>query len=84
MSTTTAETATTALPPDWAGDHTALVHVLWRARNAGLLAEDSKTIDKLASFIRSSAYQRAVQELSAAGQPPVTFTPDPARPDYWH
>ena len=60
------------------------MHVLWRAKNAGLLTATSAQIDQLASYIRRSAYQRAVQELSAVGQPPVTFTADPDHPDYWH
>ncbi|GEL48578.1 hypothetical protein CHO01_36940 [Cellulomonas hominis] len=67
------------LPQAWQGDHTALVHVLWAARHKGMTLAGA---DELASFIRRSEYHRAVQELSAAGMPPVRFaegfTPDDA------
>lgn len=65
----------TAVPDVWRGDHTALVHVLWEAKHQGLSLDDA---DELATLIRRSDYQRAVQELAAAGRPPVVF--DPAAP----
>lgn len=71
----TATPSAPEVPPVWRGDHTALVHVLWAAKRDGLTLDDA---DKLATFIRSSGYQRAVQELAAAGRPPVVF--DPAVP----
>lgn len=60
----------------WEGDHTALVHVLWDAVNEGLIPRGTDC-DVLARHIRRSEYQWAVQELSAAGQPPMVFTERP-------
>lgn len=73
MSADTPVTGQAQIPEVWRADHTALVHVLWEAKHAGLSLDDA---DELARLIRSSEYQRAVQELSAVGKPPVVFDRD--------
>lgn len=72
MTASTPGTQPADVPEVWRGDHTALVHVLWHAEHEGLTLDDA---DELARLIRGSEYQRAVQELAAAGRPPVVFDP---------
>jgi hypothetical protein len=46
----------------WEGDHTALVHVLWSARNAGLDLDSGEDVDKIASMILHSRWFYAAQQ----------------------
>lgn len=74
----TASKGTTGPFEAWEGDHTALVHVLWSARRAGLtLAEDTDEIASMicrsrflaartANAIDAERHARALAELRAA------------------
>jgi hypothetical protein len=49
---------------DYESDHTALVHVLWAARRAGLTLEADA--DAIASMIRRSRYHAALLSHAAS------------------
>lgn len=44
----------------WESDHTALVHVLWHARDKGWTLQDNA--DDLASLIRNSRFMEAMKD----------------------